>query len=126
MKILAALFIFIFSTLLLQAQTWSLSSENPVAGSDLTVRVKDLDIEEDIHIVGYYFQGTELMTSDINYIVEDSGLKMVLKVPETNWIRLVIKDENNQPVAGDHRDIVWPGAPAKASLVAYANATAAY
>jgi peroxiredoxin len=126
MKMAILFFSFLLMHSIMQAQTWSWSSEDPVAGSDLTVTVKDLDIEEDIHVVGYYFKGNDIVTSDINYIVEDGGLKMTLKVPETNWIRLVIKDENNQPVSGDHRDVTWAGAPAKSSLVDYANATAAY
>ncbi|HUR31596.1 MAG TPA: redoxin domain-containing protein [Saprospiraceae bacterium] len=119
-------FIFFFTYCFIQAQTWSWSSENPVAGQELTVTVKNLDIEEDIHIVGYYFQGNDLVSSDINYIVDDGGLKMSLKAPETNWIRIVVKDENNQVVTGDHRDIAWAGTPSKSALVDYANATAAY
>ena len=126
MKILFILLSFFLGNTILQAQTWSWSSENPAAGSDLVVTVKDLDVEEGIHIVSYYYQGKDLVTSDINYIDDDGKLKMTLKVPETNWIRLVIKDEDNQPITGDHRDIAWAGTPAKASLIDYANATAAY
>lgn len=126
MKILFILLSFFLGNHILQAQTWSWSSENPAVGSDLVITVKDLDVEEDIHIVGYYYQGKDLVTSDINYIVDNGHLKMTLKVPETNWLRLVIKDENNQAVAGDHRDIAWAGTPSKASLIDYANATAAY
>lgn len=126
MKTLGTILSFLLATNLIQSQTWNWSSDNPKAGSDLVVTVKNLDVEEDIHIVSFYFKGNELVTSDINYISEDGGLKMTLKVPETNWIRLVVKDENNQPIAGDHRDVLWAGAPPKSSLVDYANATAAY
>lgn len=127
MKKLSVFFCSLFLTInIVNTQTWSWSSDLPKAGSDLVVTVKDLDIEEDIHIVGFYFQGNELVTSDINYIVDNGGLKMTLKVPETNWIRLVVKDENNQPVAGDHRDVLWAGAPAKSSAIDFANATSAY
>ncbi len=126
MKTLFILLAFLLTNDFLQAQTWSWSSDKLVPGSDLVVIVKDLDIEEDIHIVGFYFQGKDLVTSDINYIADNGALKMTLKVPETNWIRLVIKDENNQPIAGDHRDVMWAGAPSKSSLVDFANATAAY
>ena len=126
MKILLLLVTFIIASYNVISQTWSWSSENPAAGSDLVVMVKNLDIEEDIHIVSYYFQGTDLVASDINYIVEDGGLKMTLKVPESNWIRIVVKDENNQVITGEHKDIAWAGTPAKSSLVDFANATAAY
>lgn len=126
MKQLLIIFSFLFTSCILHSQTWSWSSASPVAGSDLVISVKDVDIEEDIHIVGYYFQGNELVSSDINYIVEDGALKMTLKVPETNWLRLVVKDEDNQIITGEHRDVVWAGAPAKSSLIDYANATAAY
>lgn len=115
----------VFSSLT-QAQTWKWSVDNPVPGNDLNVFVNGVEIQEDMHVVGFYFQNGELVTSDINYIVQDGGIKMTLKVPETNWLRLVIKDENNEPVAGDHRNISWAGAPAKSSTIDYANATAAY
>jgi len=126
MKILIIIVSFLLANNLIQSQTWNWSSDNPKAGSDLVVTVKNMDIEEDIHIVSFYFKGNELVTSDINYIAEDGGLKMTLKVPETNWIRLVVKDEDNQPIAGDHRDVLWAGAPPKSSLIDFANATSAY
>ncbi len=126
MKIQVILLAILLSGSFLHAQTWTWSSENPQVGSDLVVTVKDLNVEGDIHIVGFYFQGKDLVTSDINYIVENGNIKMTLKVPETNWLRLVIKDEDNQSIAGEHRDIAWAGTPAKSSLVDYANATAAY
>lgn len=126
MKSLIILLSFFLPSQFINAQTWTWSSENPKAGSDLTVTVNNLKIEEDIHIVSFYFKGDDLVTSDINYIVENGALKMTLKTPESNWIRIVVKDENNQPIAGDHRDIVWAGAPSKSSLVDFANATAAY
>lgn len=121
--------LFIISFLItysIQAQTWSWSSENPKAGEDLVVTLRDIDRDEDIHIVGYYFQGKDLVTSDINYIVENGALKMTLKVPESNWLRLVVKDNENEVIAGDHRDVLLTGAPANSSLVDFANATAAY
>lgn len=126
MKILLFLISLFLSAQLLHAQTWSWSSESPVAGNDLTVTVKGIDIEDGTHVIGYYFTGNDLVTSDINYIIEDGAMKMTLKVPETNWIRLVIKDQEFQPIAGDHRDVVWAGTPAKSSLIDFANATAAY
>ena len=126
MKILFILLALLLGNRSVQSQTWAWSSDNPPVGSDLVITVKDVDVEEDIHVVGYYFQGKDLVTSDINYIVDNGNLKMTLKVPETNWLRLVIKDENNQAIAGDHRDIAWAGTPTKASLIDYANATSAY
>src|SRR5687767_11122524 len=98
MKNLSILLLFVISFTQAIAQKWTWSSDNPIAGSDLVVKVSGIDIEENIHIIGYYFKGDELVTSDINYIVEDGGLKMTLKAPETNWLRIVIKDENFQPV----------------------------
>ena len=125
MKIFHLLFLIACQSIL-SAQTWTWSSQAPVAGNDLTVTISGLDIEEGSHVIGYYFQGNDLVTSDINYIVDNGALKMTLKVPESNWIRLVVKDQDFDVVTGDHRDIVWAGAPPKSSLIDYANATAAY
>jgi len=125
-----SLFVLLFSLCtvsLIHAQTWTWSAEMPKAGEILQVDVKDLDVEDDIHIVAFSFQGKEVLTTDINYIVDNDGIHMTLLVPpETNWIRLVIKDENNQALAGDHRAVVKEGAPTKSSLMEQALAASSY
>ncbi len=125
-----SLFVFLFSLCtvsLIHAQTWTWSADMPKAGEVVKVDVKDLDVEDDIHIVAFSFQGKELLTTDINYIVDHDGIHMTLLVPpETNWIRLVIKDENNQAIAGDQRAVTKEGVPSKSSLMEQALAASSY
>ncbi len=127
MKILATLFAFLILSATPIAQTWSWSSNELKPGQEMEVKVKDIEIDDAIHIVSYYMNGKELMKSDINYIVENDALKMVFKVPEkTSWMRIVIKDENMDPITGDARDIAMEGASIGSSMIDCANATTMY
>ncbi len=127
MKILATLISFLIFTTTAKAQTWTWASNELKPGQDMEIVVTNIEIDDAIHIVSYYMNGTQLMKSDINYIVENDAVKMVFKVPEkTSWMRIVIKDENNQPITGDARDIAWDGAVAGASMIDCANATTMY
>lgn len=111
----------------LQSQSWKWSKEKLIPGQDVTVTLNNIDTDQDLYAVGYYFQNGKLTTSDINFIVEDEVVKMTLKVPEqTNWLRIVVKDAENEIVSGDNKDVILAGAPAGASLIDFANATAAY
>ncbi|MDQ3015854.1 MAG: TlpA family protein disulfide reductase [Bacteroidota bacterium] len=127
MKFLATLVSFLLLSGLVNAQTWLWSSDVLQPGQDVKISVNDIDIQEGTHIVSYYMDGRNLMKSDINYFAENSTLKLILKVPEnTNWLRIVIKDEYGEPISADARDINNPNAPVAASAIDCANASAYY
>jgi thiol-disulfide isomerase/thioredoxin len=127
MKSLFALLLTVLTLNLIHAQTWSWSSETPKAGEIVNVDVKGLDVKGDMHMVSYSFKGKELVTNDVFYMTDKDGVHVSLLVPaETNWVRLVAKDEDNQPIAGDHKAVVKAGAPAKSSQIEQAMATTMY
>lgn len=127
MKLLISLCTGLFLFQLTYAQTWTWSSDNVSSGQEVTVQVKDLDHEDDIHIVSYYIDGKDLQRSDVSYVVEKNTIKMVLKVPEkANWMHIAVKNEGNAVISGDSRDVTVTGAPAGSSTIDRANATATY
>jgi tetratricopeptide (TPR) repeat protein len=125
-----SLFIYFFSLTtigLMNAQTWTWSAEMPKAGEMVTVDVKSLDVKDDFHVVSYSLQGKDLMATDVPYQVDHDGIHISLPVPsQTNWIRVVIKDEDNQVIAGDQKSVVKEGSPIKASMIEQALATSSY
>ncbi|MFZ1676432.1 MAG: TlpA disulfide reductase family protein [Saprospiraceae bacterium] len=127
MKSLFALLLTVLTVQLINAQTWAWSSETPKAGEIVNVDIKGLDLKGDMHIVSYSFKGEELVTNDVFYLVDKDGIHVSLLVPsETNWVRLVAKDADNQPIAGDHKFVVKTGALAKSSQIEQAMATTMY
>ncbi|MEP6792922.1 MAG: hypothetical protein ABJB16_01240, partial [Saprospiraceae bacterium] len=127
MKSLFALLLTVLTVNLINAQTWSWSSETPKAGEIVNVDIKGLDVKGDMHMVAYSFKGKELVTNDVFYMADKDGIHISLLVPsETNWVRLVAKDADNQPIAGDHKAVVKTGSPAKASQIEQAMATSIF
>ncbi len=127
MKSLFALLLTVLTVNLIQAQTWSWSSETPKAGEIVNVNIKGLDLKGDMHMVAYSFKGKELVSNDVFYMTDKDGVHVSLLVPsETNWVRLVAKDADNQPISGDHKAVIKTDAPAMSSQIEQAMATSMY
>ncbi len=127
MKSLFALLLTVLTGNLINAQTWSWSSETPKAGEIVNVDIKGLDVKGDMHMVAYSFKGKELVTNDVFYMADKDGIHISLLVPaETNWVRLEAKDADNQPIAGDHKPVIKAGASAKSSQIEQAMAMTMY
>ncbi|MBK9983540.1 MAG: TlpA family protein disulfide reductase [Saprospiraceae bacterium] len=127
MKNLFALLLTLLTINQINAQTWTWSSETPKAGEIVNVDIKGLDVKGEMHMVAYSFKGKELVTNDVFCLTDKDGVHLSLLVPsETNWVRLVAKDADNQPITGDHKSVVKTGAPVKASQIEQAMATTMY
>ncbi len=125
-----SIFVFLFSLCsvgLIQSQIWTWSNSTPKAGEAVNVDVKDIDTKGNIYFVSYSFNGKDIVTTDVNYTADNAGLHVTLPIPsETNWIRLVVKDEDGQALSGDQKAVVKPGAPAQSSQIEQALAASLY
>ncbi|MEP6645770.1 MAG: redoxin domain-containing protein [Saprospiraceae bacterium] len=127
MKSLFALFITLCSVSFIHAQTWTWSAEMPKAGEIVNVDLKGLEAKDNMHMVAYTFNGKDLVTKDVFFTKDNDGIHASVLVPsETNWVRLVIADEDNQPLAEDNKYVMKAGAPAKASEIEKAMALSYY
>lgn len=127
MKSLFALLITLCTVTFIHAQSWTWSAEMPKAGEIVNVDLKGLDTKDNMHMVAYTFNGKDLVTKDVFFTKDNDGIHASVLVPsETNWVRLVIADEDNQPIAEDNRFVMKAGAPAKASQIEKALALSNY
>ncbi|MEO6132898.1 MAG: TlpA disulfide reductase family protein, partial [Saprospiraceae bacterium] len=97
------------------------------AGEMVNVDLKGLEIKDNMHMVAFSFNGKDLIAKEVFYMADKDGIHVSLPVPsETNWIRLLIADEDNQPLAEDNKVVIKAGAPAKAGQIEKATALSFY
>ena len=127
MKSLFVVLVSLFAAITLHAQTWIWSPDAPQAGENLKVDLKFFATDNNIHVVAYTFMGAELQAADIYTVVDQDGIHMNMLVPSwTNWVRLVIKDKNGDPLIGDDKVVVKAGSLPKAGMIEKAMALNSY
>ena len=73
MKKLTILFAVLLATGNIIAQTWTWDRE-PEAGQNVNIQIDDVPTEEGpLHIVVYYFDGTELVSNDVGMLPSDNA-----------------------------------------------------
>lgn len=120
MKPISLLFSALLLTLQSFAQTWTWDRE-PAAGQNVMIQIDKVPLDETpLHVVAYMFDGTELQAIDAGTFPTDRPELLSVSVAihdHASWIRVVVKDQYNQVVTGDHKVVSNASALPKASLV---------
>lgn len=111
------------------AQTWTWD-RTPEAGQNVNIQISGVPQEpRPLHAVAYFFDGTELVSNDVGLLPSDKSdqINMALVVHDhVSWIKVVLKDEFNEILSGDHQFVNNPKALPKAGLVEQTLASSIY
>jgi thiol-disulfide isomerase/thioredoxin len=129
MKPISLLFSALLLTLQSFAQTWTWDRE-PVAGQNVMIQIDKVPLEEaPLHVVAYFFDGTELQSIDAGTFPTDRPEWLSVSVAihdHVSWMRVVVKNQYNQVITGDQKVVTNASALPKAALVQQALGEAFY
>ena len=106
MKAIFLILVTIAVTGILSAQTWTWDRE-PEAGQNVMIQIDKVPTEEaPMHVVAYFFDGTELQSIDAGVFPTDRPdlLSVSVAIHEhVSWMRVVVKNQYNQVITGDQK-----------------------
>ena len=115
-------------SLSLAAQTWTWET-TPAAGENAVIRIEGVPLDKDLHITYHGFDGMNLLSNDVGLIAgtEPGVLRGAFVIHDhMTWVRVVLKDENNQALSSTEVTVPNPGAPPKTAELEKAIAGTLY